>query len=537
MNFLAATGLFNTVVCGGLAFLVFYEKPKTLLAKTYGFFNLAIALWSLAYTGWQCAGTALAARSLLRWTVFFGFWPNTLFLLFAFSFTGMTPQRRRIIACDLLIKSLLSIVNACGWLVPSVSPRAETGLWGDPTPWLTFTICLWQLECVYGFLILIQTARQMDREKRNRLYYVLVALVIGHIGAFSNWLPWYGIHFPARLNGLVCLCSAILGYAILKYQLIDIRIVLRRTLTYSVLSAILIAMYVAIINVFSRNLDLWHMQGSLSSALAAAVIALLFHPLHVHIQRWIDRHFPREALNPHMLREATGTFVHEMKRPLANISMPAQLVLADIHRLQQGEQLPPRALDQIAERLHYIIDQSLDAGAQMEAIRNLSSQTPLISGPLAVAPFLKQALSKENRRLTKERIDSRIADIPEDLTVAGDRAELLIAVGNIIKNAIDALSTAPEDRPRFIHLSAHESAAGIAIEIANSGPPISEKDIARIFDPWVTTKGVKGTGIGLYLTREILARHHATIDVKNGSDNGVCFHLFFPKNLLKNAHD
>src|SRR5207249_440192 len=104
---------------------------------------------------------------------------------------------------------------------------------------------------------------------------------------------------------------------IARYQLMDIKIIIRRTLIYSFVTAVLTAIYVVITMVVARGLEGWVVSPNVfSSAAAACAMALLFHPLRMKIQRLVDRHFPREHLDPELLQEAAGGFAHEMKRPL-----------------------------------------------------------------------------------------------------------------------------------------------------------------------------------------------------------------------------
>jgi signal transduction histidine kinase len=525
MTFLAFTGLLNTAVCGTLAFLVLSEKPRTLLAKSYGYFNLLVALWSVFYTCWQCAGTPAAALPLLRWTIFFGAWPNTMFLVMVFSFKGINPFRRRVLIFDVLIKSILMCTNGLGWMIPSVSRQSEPGFWGPATFWLTCTIVVWNAEGLYGFWVLTDVARQMRRGERDRMYYVLGAFVVGNIGAFSNWLPWYGVGFPAPLNALVSLCSGVLGYAIFRYRVMDIQIVLRRTLMYSLLSGFFLSLYVALISVLTRALGKFHISGSTSPAVAAAVIALLFHPAQQRVQRWIDRRFPRESLHPAMLREATGTFVHEIKRPLANISMPAQLALHDAQLLQRGEIRMEAMLPKLIERLTYIVHQSMDAGANLEAIRNLSSQIPPVIKELRLSDLIRSVLKREEARLKRDDIHVSVEGIGVEDIIKGDETELEVALGNIVRNAIEALSQL--DKARMRNLWIRWRAENFVLEIADSGPGISGGSVKRLFDPWFTTKGASGMGIGLYLTQEILQRHGARIEVRSVPNEKTCFRIFF----------
>ncbi|MDQ2774998.1 MAG: ATP-binding protein, partial [Acidobacteriota bacterium] len=67
------------------------------------------------------------------------------------------------------------------------------------------------------------------------------------------------------------------------------------------------------------------------------------------------------------------------------------------------------------------------------------------------------------------------------------------------------------------------------IEIADTGQGISPDHLARIYDPFFTTKGAKkGTGLGLSITYGIVQEHKGTIEVDSSPETGTCFRLEFP---------
>jgi signal transduction histidine kinase len=63
--------------------------------------------------------------------------------------------------------------------------------------------------------------------------------------------------------------------------------------------------------------------------------------------------------------------------------------------------------------------------------------------------------------------------------------------------------------------------------IADTGPGIPRENAARIFDPFFTTKGEKGTGLGLWITRDLVSKHGGHISVRS-SRRGTCFVVSLP---------
>ena len=122
-------------------------------------------------------------------------------------------------------------------------------------------------------------------------------------------------------------------------------------------------------------------------------------------------------------------------------------------------------------------------------------------------------------------------------SVFGFDGELRQVLANLINNAIDALSFTSGTRVLSLRTSAghdpRSGAQGIAILIADNGPGIPESSLAHIFDPFFTTKGEFGTGLGLWVSSDIVHKHRGTIRVRSSQGehiHGATFRIFLPSN-------
>jgi len=102
---------------------------------------------------------------------------------------------------------------------------------------------------------------------------------------------------------------------------------------------------------------------------------------------------------------------------------------------------------------------------------------------------------------------------------------------NLITNAIDAISTAPSDQPRWLRVKAEATEHhGFLVAIEDSGPGITTKDMERVFEPFFTTKA-GGMGLGLSICRSIVEAHDGRLWVSPGNPHGTVFMFTLP------AHD
>jgi signal transduction histidine kinase len=117
-------------------------------------------------------------------------------------------------------------------------------------------------------------------------------------------------------------------------------------------------------------------------------------------------------------------------------------------------------------------------------------------------------------------------DCQENLKVDGYPNELIQAILNILNNARDVLTEKKiEDKVIDIEITSNERFA--IIEISDNAGGIPNEYMDRIFDSDFTTKGEKGTGIGLYMTKQIIMNMGGTIEAFNNKQ-GAVFRIYIP---------
>jgi len=111
--------------------------------------------------------------------------------------------------------------------------------------------------------------------------------------------------------------------------------------------------------------------------------------------------------------------------------------------------------------------------------------------------------------------------------------EIRQALYNLLVNAVDAMQPGGGRlllRSREGHDQA-SSRTGLILTVADTGTGMSQETVAKIFEPFYTTKGVAGTGLGLWIGKEIVERHHGCLRVRSSQragHSGTVFTLFLP---------
>jgi C4-dicarboxylate-specific signal transduction histidine kinase len=98
------------------------------------------------------------------------------------------------------------------------------------------------------------------------------------------------------------------------------------------------------------------------------------------------------------------------------------------------------------------------------------------------------------------------------------------AVVNLLQNAADAMA---ESDKRILSISSGVDGDLMRIAISDTGTGIAGENVQRIFEPFFTTKGERGTGLGLFIAKQVVEDHSGSITVEIGS-RGTTFVISLP---------
>jgi PAS domain S-box-containing protein len=206
-----------------------------------------------------------------------------------------------------------------------------------------------------------------------------------------------------------------------------------------------------------------------------------------------------------------ATMAHEINNPLAAVTNVLYLVAQDPSLSEQAKSLLSMA-DEELRRVTHITKQTL--GFYRE------HSTPM---PVEVAELIKNVRELYNRRLEHKHVRVLERFRSADARVRGIAGELRQVVSNLISNSIDALSLSGA-----LHLRTAVIDNKLRITIADTGTGISSSDRKRVFEPFFTTKEAVGTGLGLWITKEIIDKHHGHIRMRSRIGRGTVFCIFLP---------
>lgn len=192
-----------------------------------------------------------------------------------------------------------------------------------------------------------------------------------------------------------------------------------------------------------------------------------------------------------LLGQMTSSFIHEFRNPLTSIQGFIQLLKAD-HPEMKYLDIIKSELDQLNFRISQFLLLS-----KKELIGKEKTQFSLNQMIDEVLNFLYPSILDTKVKVMKET--------PDEMEIIGYSDEIRQVLINIIFNAIDVLSQYRDD-PQIEIRAYTVNEKNIKLVIANNGPAIPDNMLKSIFEPFVTTKKL-GTGLGLFVSREIIEKH------------------------------
>jgi signal transduction histidine kinase len=205
-------------------------------------------------------------------------------------------------------------------------------------------------------------------------------------------------------------------------------------------------------------------------------------------------------------------FLHQFKTPLHVIQSQAEMLLDD-------PALTPalrRSLEIIHQNAGRLVTQTQ---TMMEAARGTENG-------LQIAPV--ERLMEEICNAAQTDCRKRNISLEKDILVTSpirmDTVALEGALHNLVNNAIEAMPSGG-----VLKIKTFEAAdlQHVGVEIQDTGIGMSAKDLARIRKPFQSSKAT-GTGLGVYITRHILRRHHASVRWQSRPGEGTTVTVLFP---------
>ena len=232
----------------------------------------------------------------------------------------------------------------------------------------------------------------------------------------------------------------------------------------------------------------------------------------------INRGYNKEMMAAQQRRNFLLSITHELKSPIASIRLVLETFQRRTLPKEKADKLLHNALVE-AERLNTLVNDLL-LSAKLE-----TAYQPHME-PVDMAQLLEDILEQMEAKYSKANITfNKMTPIDK---ISGDKMGLTSVILNLLENAV-------KYSPAQAEIEARISQEGhfITLEIADQGIGIEEKEKNKIFEKFYRigsedTRKTKGTGLGLYIVKQLVLAHNGKIDVRNNEPNGTVFSVEIP---------
>lgn len=217
------------------------------------------------------------------------------------------------------------------------------------------------------------------------------------------------------------------------------------------------------------------------------------------------------------LGQLASGVAHDFNNSLAAILGRAQLILRRAHD------------EELIRSLGVIMTAAEDAAATVRRIQTFARKSSVAEMELLdISSLLRDAVEITRTRWQNEaraagRSIEVVLNADEGFFTRGNASELREVFVNLIVNAVDAMPNGGT-----LTLCCKRDGERLKLRFADTGLGMEEEVRERVFEPFYTTKGVHGTGLGLAVSYGIIERHYGTISVSSKLGEGTTFHIDLP---------
>ena len=237
-----------------------------------------------------------------------------------------------------------------------------------------------------------------------------------------------------------------------------------------------------------------------------------------------------ELLNERRRLAALGAGISKISHDLRNILASAQL-MSD--RLAKSED--PR-VRKLSPRLISALDRAITLSRDTLAFGRMEART------LTVERFNLHALVEEVFDDTAAMGVRNDNQVPADLEIDADRTQLYRSLFNLVRNAVEAMTSPPTNgadgaAPNGdaeigrIAVSAQHKSEGLVILVSDTGPGIPDHARAELFEPFKGSQKPGGSGLGVAISAEIVRAHGGALTLAHSDESGATFKIILPKAL------
>ncbi|MCK4252684.1 GAF domain-containing protein, partial [candidate division WOR-3 bacterium] len=216
---------------------------------------------------------------------------------------------------------------------------------------------------------------------------------------------------------------------------------------------------------------------------------------------------------------------HEICNPLGIARGQCEAFLLNIKDGLYKKKSDKELLQKAQDIMQKVIHETDRATATTKRLSSFAKPSKgLLTDDIDIKEEIDEVFALVDYEMKLDKIEAE-NKVPKNLThITGDKKQIQEVFFNLIRNAAQAIQEKGK-----ITINAHEDNSRVYVEIEDTGYGIPEDKLGQVFNPFYTTKDPgKGTGLGLFIVRQIVERNKGQISVESKVGEGTMFTLVFP---------
>jgi len=222
-----------------------------------------------------------------------------------------------------------------------------------------------------------------------------------------------------------------------------------------------------------------------------------------------------------MMGELAASIAHEVNQPLTGIVSNGSACL----RFLAGDE--PN-VEEAREAVRDMVRDGKRAGEVIARIRALTKRTAPPREKLDLNETIREVLAIAGDEAKRNNVFIRTQFADGLSAISGDRVQLQQVLLNLVMNAMEAMSGVGERARELVINTQNIDQDRVQITVEDSGTGLDPNTMARIFEPFYTTKS-GGMGMGLSISRSIVQNHGGRLWATANDGPGTSFHFTLPK--------
>jgi len=231
ISFFAFSGFLNFIVSIFLGALVYLKGREKIENKTFALFAFSVAFWSFGYFFWQISTEETSALFWSKFLMAGAIFIPIFYFHFIVSFLNLVEKYKKVLYGGYVLSLFFLISNFTPYFVRGVEPELFFPFWPKPGIFYPlFLLMFFGFVCYSWYLLIKELKKTEEKIKKQQIKYFLLGTSIGFLCGSTNYFLWYDIPIPPYLNIFVSLYVVLTTFAILKYHLFEIKVILTELL-------------------------------------------------------------------------------------------------------------------------------------------------------------------------------------------------------------------------------------------------------------------------------------------------------------------